>query len=163
IQVQVEKVCIEVEHLKTFLDHWGSAPLVVSHVPPDSPHRRSYSQGHRSHSCGRHNFDRGPDRGQRSTSPHWRGPSPPSWAPPAPGVFGRLGGGGFGWQEPDHSKFPRLSLAILPNQWGNEEDKPQTDGWAPITDTPANPPGGWGDCLKSPLQSPPDSMFATTA
>ncbi|KAH9294882.1 hypothetical protein KI387_038470 [Taxus chinensis] len=164
IQVQAEKVRIEVEHLQTLLDHWGSNPCTVSRVPPNSPHRRSRSQGRRSRSRGRHNFDRGLARGRRSTSPHRRGPSPPpSWAPPAPGVFGQLGGGSSGWQAPDHSKFPRLSLAISPNQRGNEEEQPQTDGWEPITDTPANPPGGWGDRPKSPPQSPPASMFATAA
>ncbi|KAH9327299.1 hypothetical protein KI387_007477 [Taxus chinensis] len=164
IQVQAEKVRIEVEHLQTLLDHWGSTPCTVSRVLPNSPHRRSRSQGRCSLSRGRHNFDRGPTRGRRSASPHRRGPSPPpSWAPPVLGVFGRLGGGGSGWQVLDHSKFPWLSLAISLNQRGNEEEQPQTDGWALITDTPANPPGGWGDCPKSPPQLSPASMFATTA
>ena len=51
-----------------------------------------------------------------------------------------LGGGSSGWQAPDQSKLPRLSLAISPNQRGTEEEQPQTDGWTPISDTPANPP-----------------------
>ncbi|KAH9312244.1 hypothetical protein KI387_027279, partial [Taxus chinensis] len=102
--VQAEKVCIEVEHLQTLLDHWGSAPCAVSRIPPDSPRHRSHSQGRYS-SHGRHNFDWGLARGQRSTSPHrWVSP-PPSWTPLLPGVFGRLGSGsgGSGRQAPDQS------------------------------------------------------------
>ncbi|KAH9302250.1 hypothetical protein KI387_013833, partial [Taxus chinensis] len=90
IQVQVEKVHIEVEHLQTLLDHWGSAPYAVSHVPPDSPCRRSRLQG-RCSSQGRRNFNWGPARGRCSASPHWRLSLPPSWTPPASRVFGRLG------------------------------------------------------------------------
>ncbi|KAH9293615.1 hypothetical protein KI387_041181 [Taxus chinensis] len=167
IQVQVEKVRIEVEHLQTLLDHWGSAPCAVSHVPPDSPRRRSRSQGRRSLSHGRCNFDRGPARGWRSASPHRWVPSPPlSWTPPATGVFGRLGSGsgGSGWQAPDQSKFLRLSLAISPSRRGNEEEQQQADGWEPLDDTPDTTFGGWGgDRPKSPLPPPPSSMFVAAA
>ncbi|KAH9324328.1 hypothetical protein KI387_004506, partial [Taxus chinensis] len=83
-------------------------------------------------------------RGRQSASPHQRGPSPPpSRAPLVLGVFGRLGSGSYGWQVPDHSKFPHLSLAISPNQRGNEEEQLQTNIWESITDTPTNPPSGW--------------------
>ncbi|KAH9292999.1 hypothetical protein KI387_041816, partial [Taxus chinensis] len=164
IQVQAEKVRIEVEHLQTLLDHWGSAPCAVSHIPPDSPHRRSHSQGRRS-SHGRRNFDRGLAHGRRSASPHrWVSP-PPSWTPPASGVFGRLGSGsgGSGRQAPDQSKFPRLSLAISPSRRGNEEEQQQTDGWEQPDDTPDTTLGGWGDRPKSPPPPPPSSMFVAAA
>ena len=58
IQVQANKVALEVFHLQELLNHWGNAPCTVARVPPDGStdtlmpkgYHQSYTTlGHRSH------------------------------------------------------------------------------------------------------------------
>ena len=45
IQVQANKVTLEVAHLQELLNHWGNAPCTVARVPPDVSAKTSMPRG----------------------------------------------------------------------------------------------------------------------
>lgn len=47
IQVQANKVALEVAHLQEFLNHWGNAPYTIVRVPLDALINTSAPRGHR--------------------------------------------------------------------------------------------------------------------
>lgn len=47
IQVQANKVALEVAHLQELLNHWGNAPCTISRVPPDASVDTSTPRGRR--------------------------------------------------------------------------------------------------------------------
>lgn len=88
IQIQANKVALEVAHLQELLNHWGNAPCTVARVPPDilAYHTlpRGRRQGRSSFACrshmprsqaSRHYSPSGGDGGWRrhSASPPRRG------------------------------------------------------------------------------------------
>ena len=96
IQVQANKVALEVAHLQELLNHWGNAPCTVARVPPDASAETSTPRGRRQrrHSSGRHSHTQR-SQGSRHRSPSggdrgWRcrSASPPrggsGWTPPPP-------------------------------------------------------------------------------
>ena len=46
IQVQENKVALEVAHLQELLNHWGNAPCTIARVPPDASVDTLMPRGH---------------------------------------------------------------------------------------------------------------------
>ena len=149
IQVQANKVALEVAHLQELLNHWGNAPCTVARIPLDAsadtstPHGRfqqCHSSGHQLHTPhsqdSRHHSPNGGASGwrHRSASPPCGGSG---WSPaPPPGA-----------RQDNSGKWPRLALAISPSRPEVKDAKATTnppvaadvdDGWS-VPSPPPNP------------------------
>lgn len=188
IQVQANKVALEVTHLQELLNHWGNAPCTIARVPPDATTDASSSRGRHSRCQSASSYSHTPcSQGSRhcsasgghggwrhhSTSPlrggsGWRrrSTSPPRgrscWTLPSPPEWtsGWSPAPPPGWVCTD--KFPRLSLAISPSRPDVEPatapNAANTADGWTIPSPPHNPTDTWG----SPSKDEPPPLAGTT-
>lgn len=158
IQVQANKVALEVAHLQVFLDHWGNGPCTIAWVPASptsscgqSP-SQSWQQSGFTHPCSHPPCRHG-------SNPPWWTHSPPLWVGqgwPSRGTMGS-NNGGSGWPSDDTPTtssswpysgkgFPHLALVILPRSEDKDKEKEKDvdDGWSPPPDVTPNPTDVWG-------------------
>lgn len=166
IQVQANKVALEVSHLQELLNHWGNAPCTIARVPLDALADASMSHGHHSRcqSSGCHSHipcSRAPRHHSPSGSiDRWRCHST---SPPCGGS-----GQSPGPRKAYFGKFPCLALAISP-PWLETKDvktapvppvvTTTNDDWT-IPSLPHNPTDTWGFPNKD---DPPPSVGVALA